>query len=232
MSVAPAAGKVVYLGHIPHGFYEEQMREFFAQFGDVTRLRLSRSKKTGRSKGYAFIEFAAKKAATTAAKVMNNYPLFGSTLVANVMKPADLHAELFKGANKDFQRIEWRKMARERHNAPKSEKQDARRVTRLLGKEAKKRKAMAALGIDYDFAGYASLVPDAVPSGNTAAATAAAPPAKKKKTAAAKKKPAAKAKAKAAAKPKKKVAAKKKPAAKKKVAAKAKKATLKRKSKR
>ena len=109
MSVAPAAGKVVYLGHIPHGFYEEQMREFFAQFGDVTRLRLSRSKKTGRSKGYAFIEFAAKKAATTAAKVMNNYPLFGSTLVANVMKPADLHAELFKGANKDFQRIEWRR---------------------------------------------------------------------------------------------------------------------------
>jgi nucleolar protein 15 len=33
------------------------MRAFFTQFGDVDRLRLSRSKKTGGSKGYAFVEF-------------------------------------------------------------------------------------------------------------------------------------------------------------------------------
>ena len=36
---------VVYLGHIPPGFYEPQMKKFFGQFGRVTRLRLSRSKK-------------------------------------------------------------------------------------------------------------------------------------------------------------------------------------------
>ena len=36
---------VVYVGHIPHGFFEEQMREYFSQFGTVTRLKLSRSKK-------------------------------------------------------------------------------------------------------------------------------------------------------------------------------------------
>jgi len=36
---------VIYIGHIPHGFYEEQMRGFFSQFGIVTRVRLSRSKK-------------------------------------------------------------------------------------------------------------------------------------------------------------------------------------------
>ena len=41
---------VIYLGHIPHGFYEEQMKSFFSQFGDVTRLKLARCKKTGRSK--------------------------------------------------------------------------------------------------------------------------------------------------------------------------------------
>ena len=26
---------MVYLGHIPHGFYEEQMKGYFSQFGDV-----------------------------------------------------------------------------------------------------------------------------------------------------------------------------------------------------
>ena len=36
---------MVYLGRIPHGFYEEQMKTYFTQFGDVTRLRLSRNKK-------------------------------------------------------------------------------------------------------------------------------------------------------------------------------------------
>ena len=33
------------------------MKGFFSQFGTITRLRLARSKRTGNSKHYAFIEF-------------------------------------------------------------------------------------------------------------------------------------------------------------------------------
>jgi hypothetical protein len=40
-----AAGAVVYLGHIPHGFYEEQMKGFFSQFGLVNRIHLARNRK-------------------------------------------------------------------------------------------------------------------------------------------------------------------------------------------
>ena len=36
---------MIFLGRIPHGFHEEQMKSYFAQFGEVTRLRLSRNKK-------------------------------------------------------------------------------------------------------------------------------------------------------------------------------------------
>jgi nucleolar protein 15 len=36
---------VVYLGRIPHGFYEEEMHSYFSQFGKVLQLRLSRNKK-------------------------------------------------------------------------------------------------------------------------------------------------------------------------------------------
>ena len=53
--------KVLYIGHVPHGFYEEQMRGYFSQFGEVSRLRLSRNKKTGKSKHYAFVEFNIPK---------------------------------------------------------------------------------------------------------------------------------------------------------------------------
>ena len=36
---------VLYIGRIPHGFYEDQMKEYFSQFGNVTRLRIARNKK-------------------------------------------------------------------------------------------------------------------------------------------------------------------------------------------
>lgn len=36
---------MVYVGHLPRGLCEPQLREYFGQFGTVTRLRLSRSKK-------------------------------------------------------------------------------------------------------------------------------------------------------------------------------------------
>ena len=35
----------LYLGRIPHGFYEDEMKEYFGQFGEVTRLRLARNRK-------------------------------------------------------------------------------------------------------------------------------------------------------------------------------------------
>ena len=71
---------VVYLGRIPHGFYEEQMQAYFAQFGTVTRLRLSRNKKTGKSKHYAFLEFEHKDVAEVVAETMDNYLLFSHLL--------------------------------------------------------------------------------------------------------------------------------------------------------
>jgi len=36
---------VVYVGRIPHGFYEKEMREYFSQFGKINKLKLSRNKK-------------------------------------------------------------------------------------------------------------------------------------------------------------------------------------------
>ena len=36
---------VIYIGHIPHGFYEKEMKGYFSQFGTVTHVRLARSRK-------------------------------------------------------------------------------------------------------------------------------------------------------------------------------------------
>lgn len=36
---------VIYVGHLPVGLFEPQLKSYFQQFGEVRRLRLSRSKK-------------------------------------------------------------------------------------------------------------------------------------------------------------------------------------------
>lgn len=35
----------MYIGHIPYGFFEDEMKEYFEQFGTVTKVRVARSKK-------------------------------------------------------------------------------------------------------------------------------------------------------------------------------------------
>lgn len=71
---------IVYIGNIPHGFYEPQLSDYFGQFGNVTKVRCARSKKTGESKGYAFIEFREPEVASIVAETMNNY-LMGKRLL-------------------------------------------------------------------------------------------------------------------------------------------------------
>ena len=147
---------VLYIGHIPHGFYEDQMRGYFSQFGDVVRLRLSRSKKTGGSRGYAFLEFKSIEDARIVADCMDNYFLGGKALVVKQLPSSKVHSRMWKGANKEFRKFDLRAHHAERVNRPKTAAAQAKANRRLLKKETKKREKLKALGIDYDFPGYAA----------------------------------------------------------------------------
>ena len=47
MSFDPEAMKrgVIMIKNFPHGFYESEMMKYFSQFGEVTRLKIARSRK-------------------------------------------------------------------------------------------------------------------------------------------------------------------------------------------
>ena len=146
--------KVLYIGHVPHGFYEDQMRAYFGQFGEVTRLRLSRNKKTGKSKHYAYCEFKHPEVAAIVAESMDNYLLFESVLKVRLMSEEEVHPELWKGANRKFKAVPWRRNARETHDKVRTDAEMAKRETKLIaGERARKRKIEKA-GIEYDFPGY------------------------------------------------------------------------------
>jgi len=95
---------------IPHGFYEHEMRAYFSQFGDIRRLRLSRNRKTGQSKHYAFLEFASSDVAKIVADTMNNYLMFGHILKCRIVPKEQVHENLWKGADKRFKKVPWSKM--------------------------------------------------------------------------------------------------------------------------
>jgi nucleolar protein 15 len=151
---------VVYLGRLPYGFFEEQLRGFFNQFGDVTRLRLSRSKKSGRSKSYCFIEFEDPIVATIVADTMNGYIMFGRSLKCQVIPQEKIHPKMFVGANKKFFPKKTRISHINSHNSPKSKEQLEKNINNMLKKEEKKREKLKELGINYNFPGIKSLIPE------------------------------------------------------------------------
>lgn len=140
---------VVYVGRIPHGFYEYEMREYFKQFGDILKLRLSRNRKTGASRHYAFIQFESLTVADIVARTMDNYLLFGHILKVKTVPEEQLSADIWKGANKRFKKVPWNKMEGRRLKQGASEGVWEKRNEREQKRRAKKQDKLSAM--DYEF---------------------------------------------------------------------------------
>ncbi|KAI9827035.1 MAG: hypothetical protein M1826_006514 [Phylliscum demangeonii] len=142
---------VIYVGRVPHGFYEHQMRAYFSQFGEVTRLRLSRNKKTGRSKHYAFIEFASSDVAQIAADTMHSYLLFGHIMKCHVLAKEQMHERLWNGANRRFKAVPRNKLQGQQLAAAKTPEQWAKKITAEAKRRHKSRMTLKEkIGYEYD----------------------------------------------------------------------------------
>lgn len=140
----------VYVGRIPHGFYESQMREYFSQFGDITQLRLSRNKKTGASKHFAFIEFASDEVAKIVAETMDNYLMFGHILKCKYAPAESLHPDVWKGANRKYRMVPQHKILKQQAEQPKTEGQIEKRMKKVKAKREKKLKQLEGMGYSYE----------------------------------------------------------------------------------
>eukprot|EP00088_Acartia_fossae_P002596 TRINITY_DN1106_c0_g1_i1.p1 TRINITY_DN1106_c0_g1~~TRINITY_DN1106_c0_g1_i1.p1 ORF type:complete len:295 (-),score=91.32 TRINITY_DN1106_c0_g1_i1:112-969(-) len=142
---------VVYLSHIPHGFYEKQMREFFSQFGAVTNLRLGRSKRTGRSRGYAFIEFQFHEVAKIVAETMNNYLMNNRIMKCQLIPKEQCSRAIFMGKVKPSlpPGVAVRRLNKKVTNATKSNQTNMKRKANQRRKLKGISKKLEAQGIDY-----------------------------------------------------------------------------------
>ncbi|KAK4988695.1 nucleolar protein [Elasticomyces elasticus] len=141
---------VIFVGRIPHGFFEHQMRAYFSQFGEISTLRLSRNRRTGHSKHYAFIRFASSAVADIVAKTMDKYLMFGHILQVKRIPDEQVHENLFKGAGRRFKPAPWAKLEGRRLREGMERKGWEKRVQGENKRRSIKADKMKVLGYDYE----------------------------------------------------------------------------------
>lgn len=126
------------------------MRAYFSQFGEITRLRLSRNRLTGRSKHYAFVEFASTTVAKIVAETMDNYLMYSHILKCKYVPQEQLHPEVWKGANRRFKQTPWNRIEKKRLEKGKTREQWSKRIEQEQRKRQAKAAKLKALGYDID----------------------------------------------------------------------------------
>mmetsp|Transcript_32879 Transcript_32879/g.69182 ORF Transcript_32879/g.69182 Transcript_32879/m.69182 type:complete len:312 (-) Transcript_32879:184-1119(-) len=147
---------VIYLGHLPVGFEEREITVFLNQFGNVSRCRVSRSTKTGRSRGFAFVDFADPDVTEIVAETMSGYFLLEKRLVCHVLPNDKVHELMFARPKRVPTKADKQKKARAEVNQIRTADAMKGITSRLVKREEMKRKKLEALGIKYDFPGYAA----------------------------------------------------------------------------
>uniref|UniRef100_A0A7S1TBD4 RRM domain-containing protein n=1 Tax=Compsopogon caeruleus TaxID=31354 RepID=A0A7S1TBD4_9RHOD len=144
------SGCVLYVGHIPHGFYEEEMKKFFSQFGEVRRVRLSRSRKTGKTRGYGFLEFLSPKVAAIAAETMDRYMFFGRLLDVHVVDAQKVHPDTFRNSDQQFRKVDWSAVERAKRAKVKNPQRMKQTTRRRKMRELERRKLVIKRGLAVD----------------------------------------------------------------------------------
>jgi len=81
--------KKLYVGNLPYETSQEQIRELFAQAGEVTEVNLITDRETGRLKGFGFVEMATVEGSGEAIKRFNGYTMGERALTVNEARPRE-----------------------------------------------------------------------------------------------------------------------------------------------
>lgn len=77
----------IYVGNLPYSVTDADLRETFAQYGEVSSVQLISDKFTGESKGFGFVEMANNSQADAAIKGLNGSAMKGRNITVNQAKP-------------------------------------------------------------------------------------------------------------------------------------------------
>ena len=91
----------LFVGNLSFQTEENDLQEYFAQAGAVTSVNVMKDKMTGKSRGFAFVEFAATQDAQKAIAQFHNKDFQGRTITVNVARPREERPPRWSGNRDD-----------------------------------------------------------------------------------------------------------------------------------
>lgn len=82
----------LFVGNLAYQTIENDLQELFAQAGPVTSVNLMLDKFTGKSRGFAFVEFSAASDAQKAVEMFHGKDFQGRALTVNIARPREERA--------------------------------------------------------------------------------------------------------------------------------------------
>ena len=79
----------MYVGNLPFSATEAELRELFAQYGDVTDVHLPMDREMGRPRGFAFVTMGDATAMNNAIRALNSKDWQGRALSVNEARPRE-----------------------------------------------------------------------------------------------------------------------------------------------
>ena len=79
----------LYVGNLSFDISEGELRQMFAEFGNVTSCNLIMDRMTDRPRGFAFVEMSSPAEASKAIEALNGKEVGGRALVVNEAKPRE-----------------------------------------------------------------------------------------------------------------------------------------------
>lgn len=77
----------IYVGNLAFRTTEEELRQLFGEFGEVSSVKIISDRETGRSRGFGFVEMPNQAEAEAAVNAMNDTDVGGRTLRVNEARP-------------------------------------------------------------------------------------------------------------------------------------------------
>jgi RNA recognition motif-containing protein len=79
----------IYVSNLSFNVQDEDLREFFTPYGEVTSAKVISDRETGRSRGFAFVEMSDDAAAQKAITELNEATVDGRTIKVMEAKPKE-----------------------------------------------------------------------------------------------------------------------------------------------
>ena len=87
----------LYVGNLPFGISEDDLRKLFLEAGEVQSVKIVTDSYSGQSRGFGFVEMASKEEAEKAISLVNGKSVMNRTLTVNEARPQKKRGGDFRG---------------------------------------------------------------------------------------------------------------------------------------